>query len=306
MNKLEKLANEMGIRYEDHSCNGTFRNYRYTLIQNKATLNQQNLQKIIVFPVDELTTYQIDEIGKLLKSKKRELGLFKYFYDSYTYKIQIIETFRQMNSTRFEKILTAITEAFKEFEVSTLSKCIFCKKEEPETEVRAYKVTYPAHQECIDKVRVATKEKEAAYGDKPNKYPEGIVGALLGAVLGVIPWVIIEIFTGFYAAILAILIGYSAFFFYKKFGAKVTKATKYIITTVTFIAILFTNVIVVAYLILAWDGLLILDNFIIVYQDSELGPYLIQSLLISIGIGSFGLFSIFKKVKSEEFTKAVD
>jgi hypothetical protein len=306
MNRIQKIASEIGFNYEKNTCSGTYQGYRVSLIQNGSNFNQQGLQKLIVFPVDEMTSFQISELDKHFKSLKKEMSLFKWWYESNTYNLQIIETFKQVNTEKFEKILGLAIEAFRQQSVNTFSKCIFCKKEDPNIEARVYNVLYPAHQECLEKVKVATEQKKNAYSQLENKYPEGITGAIIGALLGIIPWVLVEIYTGFYAAVLAILIGFSAFFFYKKFGGKVTSATKYIIAVITMLAVLFTNVVVASYIILANDAPLIIENFQVVYGDPEVGPYLLQSLFLSIIIGALGLINVFRKVKSEEFKVAVD
>lgn len=306
MTQIEKISSEIGFAYEDNACSGTHLGYRVTLVQNVANIYHNGIGKVIVFPVDDLSSYQVIELDKHFKSLKKEMNLFKWGYESNTYKFQVIENFKKLNTERFEKILDLAVEMFKKENVVSYSKCIFCKREDPNMEAKVYKVLYPVHHECLEKVKVATEEKKDAYTQLENKYPEGIAGAILGALIGIIPWVIIEIYTGFYAAFLSILIGFSAFYFYKKFGGKVTGATKYIITITTMVAVLFTNIVVASYIILVNGGSLVMDNFRLVYTDPELGSHMIRSLFISIGIGALGLYNVFKKVKSEEFKTAVD
>lgn len=48
------------------------------------------------------------------------------------------------------------------------------------------------------------------------------------------------------------------------------------------------------------DGILVLENYIIVYTDPEIAPIMLQSLGIGMLISLFSLPTIFKKVKSEE------
>ena len=131
------------------------------------------------------------------------------------------------------------------------------------------------------------------------------MGALLGAAIGAIPWILVDLFVGFFAAILGVLIGYSAFYFYKKFGGVVVNYTKYVIIGVTLLGVLFANFVIATYVILNNDGAIVLSNYVVVYSDPEIGPILFQSLGIGLVISLFSLPTIFKKVQQEEDTKTV-
>ena len=63
---------------------------------------------------------------------------------------------------------------------------------------------------------------------KKNNYLKGILGAFLGAILFGIPWVIVYVYGEYILSILALLIAFGSFKFYKLFGGKITKKTSLI------------------------------------------------------------------------------
>lgn len=181
--------------------------------------------------------------------------------------------------------------------------CPFCEQGEPDTIVTINGITVKGHEAC--KQNAIQDIANAPVEVKKNPFAKSLVGALLGAAIGAIPWILVDLFVGFFAAILGVLIGYSAFYFYKKFGGVVVNYTKYVIIGVTLLGVLFANFVIATYVILNNDGAIVLSNYVVVYSDPEIGPILFQSLGIGLVISLFSLPTIFKKVQQEEDTKTV-
>ena len=74
--------------------------------------------------------------------------------------------------------------------------------------------------------------------EEKNNYLKGFIGGLIGAIIFGIPWVVMYVYGGYILSILALLIGYGAYKFYKLFGGKTTKKTGLIITIISIIVII--------------------------------------------------------------------
>ena len=117
--------------------------------------------------------------------------------------------------------------------------------------------------------------------EERNNKTLGVILAIIGAIFGTIPWVIVEWTIGFYASILAAVIGYCALYGYKQV-AKVDHNTKYIVIFATFIGVistLFTNLAIGLY---QKYGSFTLDDIMYNIMDN---PEYMKDALISLGMG---------------------
>ena len=58
----------------------------------------------------------------------------------------------------------------------------------------------------------------------------GILGAIIGAILFSIPWIIAYVYLNYILSLLAMVIAFGSFYFYKLFGGEVTKKTSIVVT----------------------------------------------------------------------------
>ncbi len=133
-----------------------------------------------------------------------------------------------------------------------------------------------------------------------KNYGRGMIGAILGTLIGAIPWLLLEIFWG-YAAVLSLLIGFAAYYGYKIFGGLVTKATKWLMLFPILIAVIISHFVSITIQMVSYDIPLIIENYIIIYSDSLIGPELFRALLLGIFFSLLGYISIFRHISSEEF-----
>ncbi|MGD9910267.1 MAG: hypothetical protein AB7U79_06670 [Candidatus Izemoplasmatales bacterium] len=301
MATVEKLAHEIGFITEGKKiAYGTFKGYTITLEQHLNYMNTADNYKALFIPCETLNQNQVTNLRLFFKERKKELPNFQFFFNDQLVEAHIFEAFKGLSGEKMILALDTIVEGLQNENVMPYNKCAFCGEEGATATTKINHILLPAHDLCLEKAKQDQSSEMAKYDQKENKYLEGTVGAVIGALIGSIPWILLALYTSFYAGILAALIGYSAFFFYKKFGGKVTNKTKLIIVIVTLLGILFTNVFLASYVIVVNQGSLILENYIVVYTDPDLGPILLENLGIGLLIGLFGLVSVYKKVQNEE------
>jgi len=213
--------------------------------------------------------------------------------------------FGSLKSPQVTELVQALATGLRSSGIGIPSHCGLCSQEGVDTTARINGIRVSAHQLCKDQAIADIAKETEAQGQQEPHVLKGLLGALIGAMLGSIPWILVDLFVGFYAAILGILIGYSALYFYKQFGAKVVKATRFIIIAATIFGVIFANFAIATYIIVNSDGLLIIENYIIVYTDPEIGPIMLQSLGIGLFITLFSLPTIFRKVVADESPKVV-
>lgn len=275
------------------------------MYQDTFALNAHDKYKTIAIPVEPLNNYQVENLNEFFKGSKKRLSILRNSYKNGVYFLTLKEIFKPLKAENVEAIVRQSVEAFERLNVEPQKNCVICGNENSNFKAKINRVLFHVHEECVDKARREFFNKEKEYAARETNYLKGVFGAIFGAVLGMIPWILISMNVGLYAAVFAILIGYLAFFFYKKFGGKVTPVTKYIISVITIAAVLGTNVFEAAYIILVNNAPLSMYNLGIVYSDPNLGPILYQDLTFGLIMGALGLITIIRKVKSEEFRTVI-
>ena len=134
----------------------------------------------------------------------------------------------------------------------------------------------------------------------PNErsYVTGIIGALIGALIGTIPWILVYIYGNMLLSLLALIIGYSAFFGYKLFRGKLDKKTPWIIAIVSIIAITIAALVIIPLWLLHNEGYVVtLSNLQMLYGISEVKSAILRDYAISILFTILGISGIITKIK---------
>lgn len=296
MAKLIKIASELNLEYQKPHAYGQSLGFDYTV---EETLSESTF--IFYFLISEITTTKIESLLAYIKLNKKTLKIMSSEVKNFVLRVVWNHNFGTMNSQLMKEFVDNITNEFVKLDIQPNNVCGLCGKEEPTTLAKVNGIImFKAHEECKNEKIQELKQSEASKPvEKPN-YVGGVIGALIGAIIGTIPWILVELYVGFYAAVLGMLIGYSAFFAYKKFGGPLNKTAKYIIAIATIIGVIFTNIFIASYIIYLADGALVLENYIIVYTDPEINGILFEALGLGLLMSLFALPSIVKKVKSEE------
>lgn len=291
MATLRKMT-EFNVEFKGNFAYKEIEGFQFNFVENQIAN-----QLVFLVPLN-LTQPQLSSLQAELKKayKGMRLSISQFNHPMVTFLWQ--GNLKGLNLSILNEITNGLVEILKTLQIEPHLNCPFCGKDEPDTTISINGLTFKGHQSC--KTEEIEKIKNTPVEIKKNPVFQSIIGAFFGAILGSIPWILVDLFVGFYAAILGVLIGYSAFFFYKKFGGVVVNYTKYIIVVVTLLGVVFANFAIASYIILNSDGILVLENYIIVYTDPEIAPIMLQSLGIGMLISLFSLPTIFKKVKSEE------
>ena len=139
---------------------------------------------------------------------------------------------------------------------------------------------------------------------KSNNYFKSILGGVLGALLFGIPWVLVYVYGGYILSILALLIAFGAFKFYKLFGGIVTKKTGLIITIISLLTVTFLTLVVIPNMLLFKDGYLInLSNFKILYNSKDFVSSLMRDYAISLVFTGLGISGIIANINKEAYIK---
>lgn len=139
---------------------------------------------------------------------------------------------------------------------------------------------------------------------KSNNYFKSILGGVLGALLFGIPWVLVYVYGGYILSILALLIAFGTFKFYKLFGGIVTKKTGLIITIISLLTVTFLTLVVIPNMLLLKDGYLInLSNFKILYNSKDFVSSLMRDYVISLVFTGLGISGIIANINKEAYIK---
>ena len=139
---------------------------------------------------------------------------------------------------------------------------------------------------------------------KSNNYFKSILGGVLGALLFGIPWVLVYVYGGYILSILALLIAFGTFKFYKLFGGIVTKKTGLIITIISLVTVTFLTLVVIPNMLLLKDGYLInLSNFKILYNSKDFVSSLMRDYVISLVFTGLGISGIIANINKEAYIK---
>lgn len=137
-----------------------------------------------------------------------------------------------------------------------------------------------------------------------NNYLKGILGAFLGAILFGIPWVIVYVYGGYILSILALLIAFGSFKFYKLFGGKITKKTSLIIIIVSVLTVSILTLGVIPNMLLLKEGYSVsLSNLKILYTDGKFMASLLKDYFISLIFTGLGISGIIANINKEAYMK---
>ncbi len=143
--------------------------------------------------------------------------------------------------------------------------------------------------------------------EEKNNYLKGFIGGLIGAIIFGIPWVVMYVYGGYILSILALLIGYGAYKFYKLFGGKTTKKTGLIISIISIIVVSILTLIVIPNLLLIKDNYKAsFDNFKLLYQNKDFIFSLLKDYVISLVFTMLGISGIIAKINKEAYLKTTD
>lgn len=137
-----------------------------------------------------------------------------------------------------------------------------------------------------------------------NNYLKGTLGAFLGAILFGIPWVIVYVYGGYILSILALLIAFGSFKFYKLFGGKITKKTSLIIIIVSVLTVSILTLGVIPNMLLLKEGYSVsLSNLKILYTDGKFMASLLKDYFISLIFTGLGISGIIANINKEAYMK---
>ena len=268
-----------------------------------VTIEETYSNNVFIFYIllSNISTQKAQELLQHLKLQKKAFKVFSYQISGLVLKVVWNGYFTSLNAPKMEEFIFSIIQLIKSLSIEPNNVCSFCGEEGADELVYVNGIRLlKAHSECkkakIEEYRESQKNKPV---EKPN-YVGGVIGALFGAVIGIIPWIIVELSLGFLAAVLALLVGYSSFFMYKKFGGPLNKNAKIIVSAATVLGVILTNLFFASYIIYIADGALVFENYIIVYTTPETNLPLFQSLFIGLVMCGFALPTLIVKIKNEE------
>lgn len=295
---LQRAAAELGWDYQHPFAYAAIDQFHWTI-----SFLPTASQLVVQVNVAPLTNEHIAALNRYLVEHRKDIGATVQVNTNILLTFAKPIMFGGIKSQQLSDLIQLLAQGLHQAGVSIATHCGLCEKESTDTTALINGVLVNVHQSCKDQAIADIAREVEASGQQEPHVLKGLLGALIGAMLGSIPWILVDLFVGFYAAILGILIGYSALYFYKQFGAKVVKATRYVIIAATIFGVLFANFAIATYIIVNSDGLLIFENYVIVYTDPEIGPLMLQSLGIGLFITLFSLPTIFRKVVAEELPK---
>lgn len=256
---------------------------------------------IFYFLLSDISTQKAEELLNHLKMQKKALKLFSFQISGLVLKIVWNGYFTSMNAYKMEEFISSVIQILKSLAIEPNRVCSFCGEEGADELVYVNGIRMlKAHSECkkakLEEYREKQKNKPV---EKPN-YVGGVIGAVFGALIGIIPWIFVELSLGFFAAVLALLVGYSSYFMYKKFGGPLNKNAKIIVSAATVLGVIMTNLFFASYIIYMAGGAFVFDNYMIVYTTPETNFSLFQSLFIGLVMCGFALPTLIVKIKNEE------
>lgn len=185
-----------------------------------------------------------------------------------------------------DRLLAAVARMAPEFGLRLPDLCPVCKQTGCDAFSFQHMAYRPVHGHCVQHT-AAAKVIAAETNIRHGSYFSGSIGAILGGVVGALPTVFILTFTDYIIAWLCALIPLGAYYGYKLFGGRMTKA---VLAVVLPVSVLMVPVTLYAYLALTmwvYEDQFFLDPalFISVMTTStELIPLLLQILLfVAIG-----------------------
>lgn len=305
MATLKKIAQQKGWEYKKHFMYGQEGNYLITARQIIDLINSRNNCKLVYIPLMNITEEKALTTVQFLKENKKQLKITDFEFRKHVLVIRLNEGLKGFSTDNFNNLIRTLINFFKNNDISNEKSCVYCGNNEVNTTTLIDNISYHAHNECIRKAKNDLEQAKQNFELVNKNYGKGFIGAIIGALIGSIPWIILELFWGF-AGILAIVIGYAAFYGYKKFGGIVTKATKWMIGVSILIGIIFSSIVNLTIAFIINDIPLILDAYILAYTEPETSRILLGNLGLALLISSFGFYSIFRSIQEEEFKTEIE
>lgn len=133
-----------------------------------------------------------------------------------------------------------------------------------------------------------------------NNYLKGVIAAFIGGLIFGLPWVLIYIYAGYILSLLASLIAFGAYLFYKKAKAKVTKKTSVIIGIISFLVVtLLTFIVIPSWLVLREGHNL--SYIFDLYQNGGFLKAILGDYIISVIFTFLGISGVISNINKEAY-----
>lgn len=130
----------------------------------------------------------------------------------------------------------------------------------------------------------------------------GILGALIGAILFSIPWIITYIYLNYILSLLAMVIAFGSFYFYKLFGGEITKKTSIVVTISSLVSITLATFVFIPLCLMLKENITInAENISLVYQNSEFIGALVSDYLVSLLFTALGIGGIIRSINQQAY-----
>ena len=130
----------------------------------------------------------------------------------------------------------------------------------------------------------------------------GILGALIGAILFSIPWIITYIYLNYILSLLAMVIAFGSFYFYKLFGGEITKKTSIVVTISSLLSITLATFVFIPLCLMLKENIAInAENISLVYQNSEFIGALVSDYLVSLLFTALGIGGIIRSINQQAY-----
>ena len=130
----------------------------------------------------------------------------------------------------------------------------------------------------------------------------GILGAIIGAILFSIPWIIAYVYLNYILSLLAMVIAFGSFYFYKLFGGEVTKKTSIVVTISSLLSITLATFVFIPLCLMLKENIAInAENISLVYQNSEFIGALVSDYLVSLLFTALGIGGIIRSINQQAY-----
>ncbi len=299
MAKLSKIVQDLNWEVTKNEAYGNVLGYQVTLIQNISYGNSANNFKAIFIPFSTTSEENANELLAFTKEHKKALKLHTWEISTGMLSARLAEGFKGINAEDITNLLDLFLNKLKELGIEPLVNCVYCNLEDADSVTYINKIALPAHSACIQKAQEEQRALEEARKNQAVPFT-AYLGAVIGAIAGIIPFTVVMWF-GWLLGPLVIIAGYATYWGYSKFGGVVKSSTKYIISVITFLGVLFSNYMILAYV--AFDvntelgtNLTVMDIIAI----PEIQGDIISSLGMTALFGLIGVFYVFSKIKQDE------
>ncbi len=293
MATIKKIAAELNYELDKRVAYGNHKGYQVTLIQNFSAMNAQDNFKILCVPFSKIDTTKRDTLVRFIAEFKKELRVVKYDINADLITIRLNEGFKGIKAETITSILDLLLEGFAKAGMSPLENCIYCGEEHPDTSTYIDRVKFHAHETCRQDTIKKVEERKATKYEGNGNALMGIIGAILGAIVGAIPWTV-GVWFGWFVSPLALITGFASYAGFKILGGEYRPYVKYLVPIVSLITIILSNLVIVMMVAYMNDV-----SFTFVLQLEDVGDFLVEAMMFSLGFGALGLFYVFRKIKQD-------